>query len=194
LSQSYFACKLDTEQLWTQLVSVSLNGQAVLSLGPDQLLLILSMHGARHTWTRLAWICDVAELLRADPQLPWQRIERQAHKLRSSRMLLLALCLAHSLLGVDLPEAMAARIEADPVVCRLAEQVTHRLFEEHQGWTEIEQALFYLHVREDWRDRLQYGPELLRIALGLSAGRIRMIGAAIGRRLQQEKPGLSVEE
>jgi len=89
-------------------------------------------------------------------------------------MLLLALCLAHVLLGVGLPEAITAQIEADPAVHTLAEQVAHRLFEEHQNWTEIQQALFYLHVREDWRDRLQYGPELLRIILSLSAARIRM--------------------
>jgi hypothetical protein len=182
ISQSYFACRLDTEQLWTQLAPVSLNGKAILSLGPEQLLMLLCMHGARHTWTRLAWICDVAELVLAYPQLPWHTIMRQAHDLRSSRMLLLALCLAHSLLGVGLPEAIAARIEADLVVCTLAEQVTHRLFEEHQRWTQFQQALFYLHIREDWRDRLQYGPELLRIALSLPAERIRMAGASIGRK------------
>jgi len=185
LSQSYFACRLDAAQLWPQLAPVRLNGETIQSLGPEQLLLILCMHGARHTWSRLAWICDVAELLLAYPRLPWPSLLRQAHDLRGSRMLLLALYLAHTLLGASLPEAIAARIEADPAVHTLAEQVTNRLFDQEHGWTEMQQALFYLHVREDWRDRLQYGPELLRIAVTLLAGRTRTIGAAVGRKFQQ---------
>jgi len=56
ISQSYFACRLDTEQLWTQLAPVSINGAVIPSLAPEQLLMILCMHGARHTWMRLVWI------------------------------------------------------------------------------------------------------------------------------------------
>jgi hypothetical protein len=32
--------------------------------GPEDMLLFLCVHGGKHQWTRLAWICDVAEFIR----------------------------------------------------------------------------------------------------------------------------------
>ncbi len=73
LSQSYFALALDPDRLWERLATVRVGGQEILTLAPEETLILLCMHGARHSWARLAWICDIAELVAAHPQMRWPR-------------------------------------------------------------------------------------------------------------------------
>src|SRR5262249_12933710 len=82
------------QRLWGRAVSVPLQGRKVATLAPEDLLLFLCVHGAKHLWARLVWVCDIAELIRTHPALDWVRVARQARRLRGERMLLLGLCLA----------------------------------------------------------------------------------------------------
>lgn len=171
LSQSYFPCRLAGERLWDRQAIVKIDGQLIRTLPPDLTLIALCMHGARHGWSHLAWICDVAELIGSCSPLLWDSVVRLADDLRGRRMLLLALCLAQQLLGARLPGDVASFVAGDRSVPALARQVYRDLFGEAGSGAELAQALFYLHVREHWRDRVQYGPELLRIGATLVARR-----------------------
>jgi hypothetical protein len=133
----------------------------VRSLAPEDLLLILCVHGAKHYWSRLGWICDVAALLRASPQLGWKRVIEQACQLGGKRMLALGLYLAHELLGASLPEVVWRWVQTDDVVPWLATQVRLRLFavtaSPPAAW---DHPAFYLGLRERMRDRLPCFPYL----------------------------------
>ena len=153
----YFSFPLDPERSWEHLEPVSLAGRKALSLSPEDLLLILCMHGSGHGWGRLNWICDVAELTRVHPEMDWDQIMKQARLLGSERMLFLGLFLANDLLGAALPEKVLPGIEADPVVRSLAAQVREQLFREvHSRPGVLQPCLFHLKVRERLRDRVWY--------------------------------------
>src|SRR5215207_3022601 len=123
----------DTEDLWTRLEHTMLGGDTVSTFSPEDTLLILCVHGSKHRWRRLTWICDVAELINAHQDLNWQEVMAQAAALGSERMLLLGLFLANDLLGIDLPEHVLQRVKADQAVNVLAELVTEQLFSEGEG-------------------------------------------------------------
>ncbi|HEU4772572.1 MAG TPA: nucleotidyltransferase family protein, partial [Candidatus Udaeobacter sp.] len=61
ITQERYAFALDVESLWNRLTRTSFCGRDVLSLSPEDSLLVLCIHGSKHCWERLAWICDVAE-------------------------------------------------------------------------------------------------------------------------------------
>jgi hypothetical protein len=157
---------LDVDALRPRLVPVALVGnRCILTLSPEDLLLALCVHGCSHHWSRLSWIADVAELLRGQGDLDWTALLARAHELGSERMLLLGLRLAHDLLGAELPAPVRARVLTSPVQ-RLADQVTGWLFSEDShviGLTE--EARFFIHSREYWRDRLPYIDLFLRAHL-----------------------------
>lgn len=88
---------------------MALAGETVLSFHPEDLLLILCVHGAKHYWARLNWICDIAELIRGHQGIHWERVMEQAVRLRSERILFLGLLLAGNLLGAALPENILQR-------------------------------------------------------------------------------------
>ena len=156
---------LDTERLWERLNRIPLAGNTILNLSPENMLLILCVHGAKHAWERLEWICDVAELIRVHREgVGWEHLMAQACMLGNERMLLLGLFLASDLLGAALPEEVSQRVRADPIVKALAEWTCEQLFREsnrpagllegHEGAPAFH--IFHLKVRERLQDRIRY--------------------------------------
>ena len=157
-----FSFALSTESLWGRLEQIPIGGNTVLTFSPEDLLLILCVHGATHLWQRLGWICDVAELLKVSNKgIDWGRLLQQSTAQGSQRMLFLGLFLASHLLGTELPEEVSERIQADTRVKTFARQVRERLFWEAQDPQPIfdEESLFqpfHLGLMERLRDRARY--------------------------------------
>jgi hypothetical protein len=133
-----FSLPLDAEGLWGRLERVSLDGGTVPTLSPEDLLLILCMHGSVYLWERLGWTCDVAELIHARKGVDWEWVTEQAAALGGERMFFLGLYLASDLLGAPLPRDLLHKVEADPTVKVLARGCTSgspgRLIKVHHLW------------------------------------------------------------
>ena len=82
ITSGTFFFPLHPGRLWARVEEVSLDNTRVRSLPPEELLVVLCVHGAKHHWSRLGWICDVAELLREYPRLGWE--DRKSTRLNSS--------------------------------------------------------------------------------------------------------------
>lgn len=111
------------DELWERLEPVSLTGKTVLNFHREDLLLILCVHGSKHMWERLGWICDIAELLRNSQEIDWEQLIGKARKLGCERMLLLGLFLANTILGASLPPIVHQRIIADRETQSLGKQM-----------------------------------------------------------------------
>ena len=107
-----FAETVDAETLWQDLVSIDLNGTQVKTLSAEDLLFSLCVHGSRHLWERLGWICDVAELI-SRRSVDWNALLKRATAADSERMFLLGLYLAEHLLDAPLPPEVKQRCDAD---------------------------------------------------------------------------------
>jgi hypothetical protein len=144
--------------VWSRLVDVKLNGRGVKSLAAEDLLLALCVHGTKHLWERLAWVCDVAELINSHPRLDWPSVLRQALETNTERMLLLGLNLARELLDARVPADVSARAAAEPSVARLSAQVVARLFDGtvHRPAGLFRQIGFNLRARRGLAGRLRY--------------------------------------
>jgi hypothetical protein len=142
---------LDYDRLWRRLGTVRLAGYDVPALPPDDLLLVLALHGTKHAWERLGWICDVAMLIGAEPTLDWDALSAEAERMRARRVLLLTLRLA-SLLGATIPAPLAEAASADRAVARLAARVERDLFEPARSGAGT--LGFHLDTRPRWRDKL----------------------------------------
>jgi Uncharacterised nucleotidyltransferase len=155
---SYFAVSLDPKSLWERLEPIDLVDSSVLGWPLEDVLLFLCLHGFKHGWERVRWICDVAELLHVHQRMDWGGVLVQAEASGSRRILWLGLLLASDLLGAALPAGIAQRLQTDAAVTRLGAQVWAQLFREADSSPKVfETLLFRLRGRERLRDKLRYG-------------------------------------
>ena len=153
----YVPFRANSDDVWTRLQWITVQGEEMPALAPEDLLQVLSVHGAINLWERLSWICDVARLIDSTPQMNWRRVMQRSRAAHGGRMLLLALHVAHDLLGAALPEAVLRRVEADLVVAQLGAKVRARLYRETPGPAgEFERSLFRLQVADHPLDKLHY--------------------------------------
>jgi Uncharacterised nucleotidyltransferase len=156
VTQWSFAFPFDFEDAWKRREAVSVAGASVPNLAPEALLLMLCVHGTKHRWEQLKWICDIAQIVDTyREKLDWDRLMDQACALGGERMVLLGLFLAHDLLRAELPEETLERIHNDPQVKLLAGQVSKRLFHEASNPARLgdETPFFYWKSRERLRDK-----------------------------------------
>jgi hypothetical protein len=148
---------LEPERLFECCVSAELSGRTVRALSAEDTLLLLCMHGAKHCWSRLGWICDIAELVRAwGERIDWGDLIGRAEASGSRRMLLLGLSLAADLLGARLPADVYASA-SQPTVAELAYTVRTWLLSGKDGATDpIAREAFYVAMRERPADRAKH--------------------------------------
>ncbi len=156
ITPRFFPFELPVEEIWKRRQSLSLLGTTVSTLEPEDLLLALCAHGAKECWGKLKWICDIAELIRAYPNLDWNWVFTQAKQLHSQRMLLLGVGLAWQLLEVSLPETVQAAIQNEKTLPALMQQVCSYLFGSQPGESRFIPTLFRLWVRDRLSERVQY--------------------------------------
>jgi hypothetical protein len=158
-----FASSVQADELWQDLTTAELNDIVVKTLSADDLLFSLCVHGSRHLWQRLAWICDVAELINHQ-KLNWQALLARAAKTDSERMFFLGLYLAEDLLGASLPADLKQRCLSDERLVALARNVVEHLFNgpEHVPASSSEMFKYNFGVRKTWRSRARYFLFILR--------------------------------
>jgi hypothetical protein len=153
----HFSIPIDMEKFWERLTSISISGRNVPTISPIDMFFILCLHGYRHLWQRLFWICDVAQFIQFHKDLNWERIMKQASELGIERIVYLALFLANDLLDMVLPDTISKMVQKDPVVKSLAMQVNQWLFNNtNKGPRGLQYCLFHLKARERIRNRIQY--------------------------------------
>ncbi|ULA61005.1 MAG: hypothetical protein LZF60_280041 [Nitrospira sp.] len=123
LSRHHVGFRLDRSALWGRLKPVGLPTKTVMGLCPEDLLILLCVHGTIHAWKQLKWVCDIAELVRRKPALDWSRVLFQASEWGCRRMVLLGLAMAQNLFDIALPRMVSHEIDADAdipaLVCRM---------------------------------------------------------------------------
>jgi hypothetical protein len=155
ITSQTFPFPLDPALLWEHVETVSLEGAPVCNLSPEDLLLVLCIHGAKHHWGKLMWICDIAELLRTYyKEIDWIRLTQRASSLGGARMLSLGVLLAHDLLGAKVPKDVLQRMQAEPKAPFLAAEVRSGLFS-GGSLMAVERPTFYVQLRERAQDRMR---------------------------------------
>ena len=126
LTFRYHPRPLPVEKLFSRQARVSIDAHEIPALSPEDELLLICIHGAKHLWEKLGYIADVAAFV-SEQQLDWERVMSAAEEVGGERMLYVGLRLAGDVLGAALPESVAALSRSDATVGRLASQITRWL-------------------------------------------------------------------
>lgn len=156
LTDTAYHFPLGFDDLWSRRQPVVLHDHTVSSLGNEDLLLYLAVHGTKHGWPCLGWVIDLVQLIARNGSTDWPRLLHRAIAMRCRRILLLSLWLARETLGLELPEAITQACRADRVALRLADERHRRLLDAGDGESGFALARFHLRSRERLRDGLTH--------------------------------------
>ncbi len=167
--------KFDDDAIWDRLQETQLLNRTCRQFAPEDLLLILSVHGLQHAWNTLKWIVDIAHLLDAPPavNINWPLAIAEARRVGGLRVLLVGCALARSLLGAPLPPDVVERTESDSIVSSRAKLFRDRLFDRP-----IRRVGVFNHLRmlDGGSARIRYGVSLL----GHLSHPVRLAGRLMG--------------
>jgi hypothetical protein len=158
----FYAIDFDMEGMFRRAVTIEVAGHRVKTLCFEDLLLTLSAHAAKHVWSRLVWLCDIAQLM-ALSSLDWDWVAAQSDDLGMARIVNVTLLLANRLLDAPLPASMSSRILKDRDAAQLADEVQSRIAGE--GSFNVESVAYFhfmLRLRERRADQMKF---LSRLAL-----------------------------
>ncbi len=110
------------EELWLRTEETTCLGVPMRRLDGDGLLLYLCDHGAKHKWSRLKWLSDVAMLLARPREQPWEELFAAAKRLDAAVSLAEASLLTQWLYGLKLPEELVTFVRRDSRAPVLAEK------------------------------------------------------------------------
>jgi hypothetical protein len=149
----YFSFKFPVAELQRAAARVTVAGRSVPVPAPDDLLLLLCAHGAKHFWYRLIWLVDVALVLRdrGDDVL---HLLLLAEKKGVRRILLLSAALAGQVLRLELPIAFSDAIRRDPALPPLVLTMAQSLYAGAPPADRLTANFVLLRCRERWSDRI----------------------------------------
>jgi hypothetical protein len=130
LTQPRYRRDLGMQWVWPRRRIVKLAGADVPSFDAISGLLMLCMHGSKHVWSRLIWICDVAKHLESEPNLDWTYAQREATRLGLWRCLALGVLLARHVAGAQVPPPVLRSFENDRTARKLADFLQKHVVEE----------------------------------------------------------------
>lgn len=141
----------DESWAWTHACDTTALGAPMRTLGIDATFVYLCVHGSKHLWSQLGWLCDVAALARTNEgALSWPAVRELAWSIGATRMVALGCALASELLGAEQCDAFGA---VDAHARHLALDVRARLFDNAPA---MSLPAFQLRVRTRLGDRIAY--------------------------------------
>jgi hypothetical protein len=138
------------------------SGRAVVAecevrcLSPEDSLLVLSLHAAKHLWGRLIWLVDIAQTLRIE-KIDYDLVVSNARTLGITRILAVTFWLVKNLIDGEIPTQADEIIASDSFMATLGQQFAARLERASTyDFASTEYFRLILKLRERRRDQLRY--------------------------------------
>jgi hypothetical protein len=154
LAPKSFVFDLETDEVMSRWQTIAVAGAQIQTLATEDLILYLSMHGAKHLWRALEWVSSLGELIRTAETIDWDVVVERAVQAHATRMLGLALRLVEQLSRVEIPLHVLRTIDKDASMSRMAEQVLAQMFVATGVAASTETNLYNLKIMDRKRDAL----------------------------------------
>ncbi|HEX8173435.1 MAG TPA: nucleotidyltransferase family protein [Thermoanaerobaculia bacterium] len=128
---NFYTAPVDLDAVRARSTARTLFGRSMRVIAPEDLLLYLCLHGARHMWSRLLWVCDIAAIVRSE-SIDWPALIARADSIDARQRVALGLYLAHQLFDAPMPDAARPLLRARLLPLR-ARVVARRMGETSRG-------------------------------------------------------------
>jgi len=153
----FYAVDIDIAQFFARAKAVQIADRPLTTLCPEDALLVLCIHAAKHQWSELSWLCDLRQMIYAC-DLDWYAVRQRASGFGISRIVEITFLLTEELLEIAVPQMRSSDPKARRLVEALAQKIARR--NEHDPESS-EYFRTMMQVRERWRDKARFLSRLL---------------------------------
>jgi hypothetical protein len=152
----FYGVDVRVEELAAHAGRISIAGCEVACLSPEDCVIVLCLHAAKHLWTRLIWLSDIAEAASLE-SVNWALVTAQAEALGVVRMLGVSFWLTKNILRSKLPAAAEEIVGGDARVSAIGAEFAERLRRgDTYNFESTEYFRLILKLRERRSDQLRY--------------------------------------
>lgn len=141
--------------------TVTLQGLQLHTFNKEEVYQTLCMHGARHQFEQLRWICDLAQLTTLEQDLDWSLILKRSEEAGVKRMVLLGTHLVVELMGIQIPSLVQREIDLQKGIKPLGVEVCQLLTVDDTSAHKTTRYAFEIRLLDHWLQRLKYVTSLL---------------------------------
>lgn len=156
ITERFLSIGFIMNQLWINSVPVFLNNKEFKTLSPEDLVIVLSIHGTKHMWQNLKWLADFVQLISNCPELQWQEIFKRAENLNIRRILFFGLYLAQENCNIKYPFNLDNIFISDDNFENSITIIQNNFFNYQTTKWFFTPPSFYLKLRERFRDKTNF--------------------------------------
>ena len=146
------------DALWDRACEVEVAATPFRTFEAEDMLLVLCFHGVKNRWDMLKYVCDVSELIRATPDLNWEKVLQRTYRMKSIRTLVLGLMLSKVLLRTPLPPEIQQLVEQsrdlDGIVTLLLDKLSRKAPGNVMSLSE--RFHFYMTIQDTFSAKMKY--------------------------------------
>lgn len=150
----FYSISFQTEAILARSIEIQFEGNRIRVPRNEDLILMLCVHAAKHEWSQLGMIRDIAALARFDPDWGW--IEAEARRLGIMKIVLISLLMARNVLRAPVPAVLesSALIPSSEIITAMLVKNLIR-----GGQPDVESLRYFrlmMQLRERQRDRARF--------------------------------------
>jgi len=138
------------EWFWQNKQNVMLGDLDVETVPLITHLLLLCIHGCKHGWSRMGYLCDIATLVRKYPELYWRTFWERARSCGAERMCALAFHLVEQIFCVPMDDSMDIQIHVHGLEDLVQESMQLMKNENEPG------VLYALRLQDSFQSKIRF--------------------------------------
>jgi hypothetical protein len=152
----FYSVDFDLRGMFARAREIKIGSVACGALSPEDLLLALCVHSAKHAWSQLSWLRDLRELVKTC-DLDWVFVQNEAERLGILRIVALNFWVADRLFKTGLPAMVEQIMEEDLGIAVLADEALNKVWSEVCENTESPAYFRWeMRLRERRQDRARF--------------------------------------
>jgi hypothetical protein len=147
---------ISEEQLQKHVRKSILWGVEVAHFTDEMTLLLVCVHGCKHSWSQVSWIVDAAKIIEQG-EIDWTNLLNLADQIGAQKMLLSGLFLANQVTNIDLPAQVVERLSNSNAAASCREiSERFRVNPAAPDWKEMKKWLYFFQLQSGWFNRLSF--------------------------------------
>ncbi len=147
--------------VWNRSIPAKYKDSNFMNLSVEDLFIFLCIHGAKHSWSQLNWIIDLAQLLNISPNLDWGWIKKECVSRNCTTMINTALLLLYDLFDFNIPESLSDEFNRNSKSENLTKLVYKTLNSPESYDKNLTAGRFYVYSMDSVLDKSHYYRDLV---------------------------------